>query len=1064
MKDRWTVGEKFGDRYEVEHIFQGGMGTVYIVNDSRSRERYAVKSPREDRISAPGALQRFIREAEIWMGLDEHPNIVKAMFVDWTTSSKPLLFLEYVDGAADLRTRMNSPIDLAEAIDVAIQFCKGMQYAYEKAGMVHRDVKPENVLITPEGLIKVTDFGLAKTIKASAADVGGLEEPQDHDAKAVGLTRRGAIFGTLPYMSLEQLQGRDDVGQASDIYSFGVMFYELITGRLPFNIAVPASGTPQERAQQYLETLIDKQTNERPARPSTLRPGIPPRLDDLIMSCLENHPRARYADFGGIVTILISTFNQVMGQRGEHLDNMQGALINKGAAADGEGRYEDAIIIYDSVLKLNSRNGLAWHNKANSLMNLAGRQMEKASAIPAERGWLKSLWSKVRKDARPPQSTDPFESAFQTYGRAIRCGDRSLEIDPNYDLAWNTRGGCLLAMGRFDRALQSFDRSLQINPQYVAAWYNRGTCLRRQGKHAEALQSYEEALRLNPKHANSWNGKGVCLGEGGNYVAALECFDRALALNPRLAQARSNKEIWGRLAAGDKSFAVTVAPFANDFSDYFQKTLSGEPENPKQSGVPGSKVRPPRDQTARDLTDKAWGLKNLGRYGEALQLVDQAIALDPNFSTAYLQQGRIFRNMGRLDDAIASFDKALVIDPDYALVWLNKGLTLADKRQYENAIQLYERFIAAEANDPAGWLNKGIALFHQGFHAQAIECYEQALRIDPREMRAWLNKAASYLASGNAEQAYADCEKALELEPMGEGPLMLKGKLLMQMNRTQEALSIFDRLIKIYPQNAAAWAEKANCLVFRRERPDVILECCHKAASLGYPDQYRLKFSMGRGLYEARRYQEAAEIFGQLISEHPNDKVLWIQRAVCFVQPDLWREAADCYVEALRLDPKATDSTAEHASSAFQQGYPDVCDEVELADQLLQTGDCDGALAKYQQARNSCPKWWEIWERMGAALMVAGRFEEAIEQFTLALSVCVSEKSLTSLGVSQLNLGQLQEAIESLDQALELDPNVALAWYCKGSALQSLNRIAEAKRCYERASRLDSKLDNPLAV
>src|SRR6185295_4410458 len=120
---------------------------------------------------------------------------------------------------------------------------------------------------------------------------------------------------------------------------------------------------------------------------------------------------------------------------------------------------------------------------------------------------------------------------------------------------------------------------------------------------------------------------------------------------------------------------------------------------------------------------------------------------------------------------------------------------------------------------------------------------------------------------------------------------------------------------------------------------------------------------------------------------------------------------------------------------------PDVCNDVELADQLLQTGDFDGAFAKYQQARKSCPKWWEIWERMGAALMVAGRFEEAIEQFTLALSVCVSERSLTSLGVSQLNLGQLEEAIESFDQALELDPNVALAWYCKGSALQSLNRI-----------------------
>lgn len=1044
MKEEWRVGEKIQDRYVVKKVFRGGMGTVYIVFDPKRHERYAVKSPRKDKISVPGALARFIREAEIWVGLGEHSNIVRALFVDTVSASTPLLFLEYVEGS-DLRGRMETdPGDLTQVIDFALQFCNGMQYAYEKSGMVHRDIKPENVLATPEGLLKVTDFGLAKTLTPSPVDLGG--PVSDADEADIALTRRGAVFGTLPYMSLEQLRGGDHVGPASDVYSFGVMFYEMLTGRLPFSVRTPADIRQPQGADNYVRAFIESQTRGCSAPPSALRPECPRELDDLVMTCLDSRAEERFADFAVIRQSLLDVYEQVMRRRGTLVSGMEDALINEGVVRDGAGRYEEAVGSYDAALKLNPRSINGWHNRANSLMNMAAR-----------------MESTPDPNATDEERLGRFDETMRLFQAGIRCSERSLELAPNYDLAWNTKGGCLLATGRLQRALECFDRALAINVNYVAAWYNRSSCLRRLRRHQDALDSYDNALRRAPEHANAWSGKGVCLGELGRYAEALACFDWALAINPRHAQARQWKQIWGDIAAGRTDFGIVLPPFAHDLNEYFQGVLGGggAPSDSGQDSRPRRSPRLPTDQTVLELTDKAWGLKNIGQYDEALRHVAQAIALDPDYSTAYLQQGRIFRNMGRYDEAVAAFDKALSLDPDYPLVWLNKGLALLDQGRYEEALALADRYIRAEPNDPSGWNNKGNVYAKLGRFAESIACYDEALKINPRDALAWANRAASYTGLNQLKLALQSCERALEMEPLMEQALLQKGEILKGLDRVADALSVYEELTTLYPRNANAWLERASCMVLRRERPEFILECCRKAAALGCTDHFKLNLSRGRALYELKRYEEAARVFGQLIAEHPNDKTLWLQQAVCFAQPDRWREAAECYVEALRLAP-SSDETARLASSAFQLGYPEVFAEVEAGVELMKSGEYQAALPLLARARDACPRWWEIRDKLGAALQLLGLFEEAAEQYEASLEICTSfAATWVSYGSCRLELGEAEEAVRAFDKALNLEPDLAVAWYCKGAALYDLNKPEQAQRCFAAAARLDPRFSNP---
>ena len=253
-------GSVIADRYELgRQLGTGGMARVYLARDRKLGREVAVKVLAERYAADPSFVERFRREATSAAGLN-HPNIV-AVYDRGEVDGSYFIVMEYLPGH-DLKReiRERAPISSTEAIDIELQLLSALAAAH-KRDVIHRDVKPQNVMFTDDGRVKVTDFGIARA--------GG---PQ--------MTEVGLIIGTAQYLSPEQAQGKE-VTPASDCYSAGIVLYEMLTGRLPFDGDRPV-------------TVALKQVNETPQDPRVFQPDIPPRLAAVVMRALEKRPEDRF--------------------------------------------------------------------------------------------------------------------------------------------------------------------------------------------------------------------------------------------------------------------------------------------------------------------------------------------------------------------------------------------------------------------------------------------------------------------------------------------------------------------------------------------------------------------------------------------------------------------------------------------------------------------------------------------------------------------------------------------------------------------------------------------------
>lgn len=258
--------EVLGERYELlDPIGRGGMATIYRGRDTRMDRAVAIKVLREVYSTDPKFVTRFQREAKAASAL-QHPNIVQ-VYDYGQTDGNYFIVMELVEGT-DLRRYLRSRgvLDVDRAIIIAHDVALGLGAAHRRS-IVHRDVKPQNILVGKGGSIKLTDFGIASVYK---------------DINAERLTTTGMTLGTVQYYAPEQAQG-EIVSPAADVYALGIVMYEMLTGRTPFD-----GDTPVAVAMQHIQ--------DPPVPPSELNPGIPQALEDIILRCLEKIPEMRFRD------------------------------------------------------------------------------------------------------------------------------------------------------------------------------------------------------------------------------------------------------------------------------------------------------------------------------------------------------------------------------------------------------------------------------------------------------------------------------------------------------------------------------------------------------------------------------------------------------------------------------------------------------------------------------------------------------------------------------------------------------------------------------------------------
>ena len=260
MSAGFSTGQHIGDYEIISILGAGGMGKVYKVRNVISERVEAMKILLPDLTSNQSLADRFLREIRLLATL-HHPNIA-ALRTALTYENQLVMIIEYVEGETIANRIARAPLSTAEVIDYSDQCLTALSYAH-KQNIIHRDIKPANMMLTPDGVVKLMDFGIARSNK----DVGSL-------------TSTGTTLGSLNYMPPEQVRG--EVADArSDIYSFGASLYEMLTGKLPF-----------DTDSQY--ALMTAQLNTDPPPPITLRSDLPPALNQIIMMCMAKDPDKRF--------------------------------------------------------------------------------------------------------------------------------------------------------------------------------------------------------------------------------------------------------------------------------------------------------------------------------------------------------------------------------------------------------------------------------------------------------------------------------------------------------------------------------------------------------------------------------------------------------------------------------------------------------------------------------------------------------------------------------------------------------------------------------------------------
>lgn len=487
MERVWRKGDCFPNGARIwEIIDSGGMGTVYLIKQDGETEIRVAKTYKAEFFKDPEQVQKFLFEAKVLIDLPPHPNIVTADVV-LRIEEIPFIIMEYIP-KGNLASYIRS-CSVEKALLYAIQICEGMAYLHgskgnENAGIVHCDLKPSNILIGERGNVKVSDFGLSKILRTK----------QNHPDQT---KNGGRIMGTAAYMSPEHFLGMDYVDFTSDIYSFGVVLYELLAKRLPFE----KSGN---NVQELLDNFQKHHQNSTPIKLREINNSLPISIEHLVMSCLEKSPGNRPQKFGEIKGTLIDIYSSLTGNT--YFTVKENSLIETAPSRITRSYYH--IGDYDGAIKMADEALLGYlsDDQRVEVLNLKGQALE---------------------------SLGKYEDSIVQY-------DLALKIAPEAAFVWNNKGGAYNWMKKFDEGIECLEKSIAFDPNDWAPYHNMGVAIDMKGNHEASLEWFDRALKINPVHVNSLASKGNVLQKLERFDDAIEYEQRALAINPRDANAINN--------------------------------------------------------------------------------------------------------------------------------------------------------------------------------------------------------------------------------------------------------------------------------------------------------------------------------------------------------------------------------------------------------------------------------------------------------------------------------------------------------------------------------------------
>lgn len=1046
------AGTVYIGRYKViEEVGRGGMGIVYRGEDPVLARPVAIKVLPPKKTAHKKAVQRFLREARVSARLD-HPNIVKVYDVGEEDNIYHIV-MEYVDGRGlrDILDEIDSvrKVNIREMAKLFRQICSAMGYAHELK-IVHRDIKPENVKVNDSWRAKVMDFGLAV-----------LEDRHS-------ITEAGAVMGTIAYFSPEQARG-DAADFRADIYSCGMVFYEMLTLALPFE----ATSLPD---------MINKHLTAAPVPPSLKNPEIPDALNKFILRCLEKDPANRFQ----------SAY--------EMEEYISAWLAGSALPTHREAEKKGADLLQDL--------------KAELLSQLKQVADEEKMAVPAEPETSEPSPPEEEKIETPPElpeetapSAGEAPEPEEAGGGEDALGDAVFQLEEELDSGTFIQEDLTEEAAGDDYAedfeyLEDHEKPLrhseadggignvpavprQSEQKLVSDnWLDKDSTthkkayrefiekMKRDAENTATLAEMPESLlcgscgqenplgsrvctrcgnalesvsRLGSREALYYNDRGVEFLETGDLKQAMEMFEKALAFEPRLFEANCNlAKVNIDLGNLDDALKLVETCFTLDGSSYIPYVLMADIYRLKDEKIAAVEEYvkalhlEPNDASVRCRL--AFLYTQLGYAAKAVTEYRYAAAIEPDNMEAHRQLGYLYAGLEQIDDAIRELETVVRLDPGNQKAYGMLGDLYKKKRRFGQAEKHYSAALTLDPDDSSIYSSLGDMYVKQKRDDMAFQTLSRAVDIEYGNKDARLQLADMYLRHRSVDKAIYELEEIVNTHP-GENQVHQKlGELYMGMEQYDKALEHYEK--SVGSDTSADVHNRLGMLYMKKDYASLGVMEYKKAVTL-QPYNAEFREDLGMAYYCQGQKDMAIEEIRKAVTLDSRNVDYFKALGVMLEEEGRCDEAIKMLSKARELSPRDSMVPALIGKVYFTQGLVSL------------------ALVEYQKALELQPTNYLFCIYIAKAYIKKGQPDRAIEYFKRALSLMpdkpggvyndVMSRAYLDLGKSHIQKGELSQARDVLMSAWSMTPENAAIAHQLGVANLGLNNFKEAFRYLSKA-------------